>query len=568
MLQDTKKNESQLYFWLMVLVVLLGFGLRIAKLGILPLNNAEAALALNVDLVARGEETEITQTLYTTVTGALFWLFEAGNGIARLLPLLAGTMLIFLPWMLGDLFSDRVKLLMSFGLALDPALMAASKTAGSHMIAVLSLWLVIAFFLKKKPLWTGIAFSPFFMSGVSFLLGGIIFGLTLLWLLLRDPSSEAIKTEIKNFNWKTAAAAFAVSFILIASALFTNPAGIGAVFQDILVAFSISANANISLGLGAFLIAFFVYEFFPLLLGVLRVIKLTDQDSFSIRAFAWAGLVALIVVVLNPGRAALDLIWVSVPLWMLAAQQLDKIIENFREFNLPSAASGLFFLLLIGFMFFNAVGAVNIEYTDRQQLLIRFILLGGSAVLIAITYFLITYSWGEYAAKNALIVGLGVFLFCFGLLMPSWFSAFLGDDPQNELWHQSASFVDAQRLLETVEDLAEMNHGQRIDQSIVLLDVDAPAVQWQLRDQEVVNTNVLVVGESPEMLLTPLTEPQLWGAEYTGQDFRIGVSPNWSWLNFREWMHWIIFHEVSINTEEWRILWVRTDLFPGQSAAE
>jgi hypothetical protein len=562
----TTKNENYIYIGLLILILLLGTALRVANTEKLPLDQLEANLALNARPLPDGDMS-ISQPFYSVVTRFLFWMFDESNLFARLLPIIAGCVLILLPWFIGDFISDRMKLFLSLGLALDPALMAASKTAGSQMIALTGAWLAILFFMKKKPVMTGLCLAIFFMSGTNFILGGVIIGFTLLWILLRDTESEVVKSLLTSFLWRKTLIAFSVTYAVLSSAFFTNPSGIGASFQDLSSVFQPTPVHQLSIGMGMLLIAFFLYELFPLALGIWKILADRKHPELWQRFSIWMSLIAFLIILLLPSRSALDLIWVSVPLWALAAGQLDKLVEDFKDFQPISFAVGTFFLLMIGFLLFTYVGAVNIEY-DQQQLLIRAALIGGSILLLMISFTLVIYTWNVGTARDALLFGIGFHLVVFGFLSQTWHSAYLGVSPESELWRQSASLVDADRLLDTVEDISEMNHGQRINQPMVLLGLDAPALEWLLRDQELIVTNAITSGEAPEMVITDLLEAQFWGAEYTGQDFRSSSNPNWSWLNIREWMHWSIFHEVNLTTDEMAILWVRTDLFPGQSETE
>lgn len=563
---QTTKNKKQLYLAMLIMVLLLGTVLRVANSEKLPLDQMEANLALNARLF-QDEDVTITQPFYTVATSFLFWVFEDTNFFARFVPILAGVILIFLPWFFGDMFSDRLKLLLSIGLALDPALIAASKTAGSHTIAVVGLWLAVLFFIKKKPILVGLFLSMFFMSGTQFILGGVIFALTLLWLIIRDTEAEFVKTLLKDFSWRNMLIAFGLSYIVISSAFFTIPSGIGASFRDFASVFQAKEVQPLTIGMGMLVIALLVYELFPLLLGILKVIKDRKDSALWMRFSKWMSLIAFLIVLLLPNRTAQNLVWLSVPLWLLAASQLDYLIDGLKRVNLISSAAGLFFLLMIGFLLFTYVGAVNIEF-DQQQMLIRGALIGGSLLLILISFLLVIYTWDGDVARNALLLGLGFHLVVFGLFSQSWHSAYLGVSPQSELWRQSTYLVDADRLTVTVRDISEMNHGQRVNQPVVLLDIESPATEWLLRDQDLTVTKALTNGEAPEIVITDLLEPQFWGAEYTGQDFRLSSSPNWSWLNTREWLHWTIFHEVPLTTDEMAILWVRTDLFPGQSVTD
>lgn len=573
---ENKTNTKQ--HWQIIAVILIfivGLSLRIANLGQLPLNEVEAALALDAKGLLTGQE-QFSQPFYTIITSTLFWLFEDHNFFARFVPAIIGSLLILAPWVMGRTFSTRNKMLLSFGLAFDPALIAASKTAGSPIIAVASLFFLLILFYKKKPIGVGIVLALLFMSGPAALFGGILYGLALFWVLLRDEAAAPLKECFRDFSWKPMLISFVVSYVLISTSFFIHPGGIGAAFKGI----STTVPQTTDLGILGVAIALLLYEGFPFIIAIVGRIKQRKNADFIYRfstMLVVLGLVMVLVSVLfNLGGIALDLVWVSIPLWILAAYELDQWVDGLSEIQSLSLVISVFFLLMLGFILFTYVGAVNVEAVNvalnyegaQQKLLLRSLLVVGGILLVGISYFLSAYTWDVGIARNALMLGGGVYLLIFGLFTQTWHSAYLGSQPSAEIWHQSATLVDATLMTETIEDISEMNHGQRIQQSITVVGLDSPALLWLLRDQDITNTPALTSQDAPEMILTNLIDAQYWGAEYTGQDFRLRSTPNWSWLTLQEWLSWTIYHKVDVTTDEMVILWVRTDLFPGQGSGE
>lgn len=572
MLQSTenRKKPETISIIVLVLIVILGLALRVAKTNTLPLDAYEATFALDVEAMLRGNQ-DFGQALYSVETGLFFWLFEANNFFARLLPVLTGTMIILLPWLMGDLFSNRMKLILSVGLAVDPALVAASKTIGSDIFAVAVLWLALICFLKKKPVATGIVLALFLLSGNGFILGGLIFGIALLWMLIRDTSADDVKRAFVAFDWRKAGVSFIAAYLLISSALFTNPAGLSAIFRDIGILFQMDNLTYVAVGIFPLLISLVFYELFPLILGVWGSFVRREESSFWMRFCLVLILAGLVVVLVNPGRMALHLVWLSVPLWLLASRQIEKIINGFQSFDLISLGVAAFLFLMLGFILFSCVSAVNVDGVNvaqgqegsEQQLFIRVLLIAGSLVLMGISYFLATYTWNSLVSRQGLVIGAGVFLILFGLLSQSWHSAYLGNDPSAEMWRPAETLFDADRLVETVADISEMNHGLRKGQPIVIAGIDSPALEWALRDHHITKTDVILAGESSEMVITPLPAPQEF---YTGQDFVVGKNIDWASFSGFDWLSWMLFHESEKYLEERAILWVRTDMFPGGGA--
>jgi hypothetical protein len=563
MLKDQNStNQLASPLWLIAMPFVLGLLIRFVGLGQPFLDNVEANLAIGIHDMVMGQGGIVTQPLYSQITGVLFWLFEDTNFVARFLPAFVGGLLVLFPWFLGDNVTNRQKLILSFGVALDPALIAASKTGSSLILAVLAMAAIWVAFSKRRPVLLGVSFAALLLTGSYFLTGLIIFAITLLWMLKKSEKSEAIKQEVKQFGWKEALISFAISYVLLASFAFLQTSGIGAGFQDIAGLLGKPDPYKVPIGIGALFFGVVIYELFPLVVSIFSVTayrrEMTVENGISLR---WI-VVGLLVILLNGNRTALDLVWISVPLWIVASFGIEKIISGVGKIQPLAVAAAAFYLLLLGFVLFTWVGAVNIEF-DQQRLLIRVVLIAGGLLLLVISYWLSRYSWDIVTANQGLLIGVGSVLLLFGLLTQSWHSANWGNQPENELWRAGSYPVDADRLLVSVEDISEMHRGRRQGQEILVYALDLPSIEWHLREQAVRKVVNISGAETPEMLLSDLVEPEFWSAEYTGQDFLFGATPDWSLLTWREWQKWIIFRDLPLYLQEWGILWVRTDLFPG-----
>ncbi len=132
------------------------FGLRFVSLGAAPLNPLEAAQAWPAWLAATGTQVPNapapTSALFYALQSTLFFLTgggsEAGGDVlARLLPALLGTALVLLPWWWRSWLGRGAALTAAFLLALDPWLVALSRTSdpaaltiGLGLLALTALW--------------------------------------------------------------------------------------------------------------------------------------------------------------------------------------------------------------------------------------------------------------------------------------------------------------------------------------------------------------------------------------------------------------------------------------------
>src|SRR5512136_48260 len=129
---------------LYALALAVAVGLRFLHLGALPLSDIEADWALQALRITQGLKPAISPNpAYVHLTAVLFYVFGATNFLARFWPALAGCVLVLAPWQLRRRFGRIPALLLAFGLAIDPGLVAISHQAGGPMLAIVFLALTV-----------------------------------------------------------------------------------------------------------------------------------------------------------------------------------------------------------------------------------------------------------------------------------------------------------------------------------------------------------------------------------------------------------------------------------------
>ena len=84
---------------LFALALILAVGVRFWNLGAAPLIDSEARLASQALDLSRGEALALgAHPAYLVLLAALFGVVEASNGLARLFPALAGSLVVLLPF--------------------------------------------------------------------------------------------------------------------------------------------------------------------------------------------------------------------------------------------------------------------------------------------------------------------------------------------------------------------------------------------------------------------------------------------------------------------------------------
>ena len=162
------------------LALLIALTLRFINLGAIPLADSEALLANQALALSRGEKVALDpQPAYAALTSLTFALFGSSESTARLWPALAGGLLLIVPYLLRRWLGRRAALILAFGLAFDPGLVAVARQVGgptlSASFALLTLGLAFAGFHFLAGVAAGLAL----LSGPGLFPG--LLGLLLAW---------------------------------------------------------------------------------------------------------------------------------------------------------------------------------------------------------------------------------------------------------------------------------------------------------------------------------------------------------------------------------------------------
>jgi predicted membrane-bound mannosyltransferase len=122
--------------WLYWLAFLIALGFRLIQLGAKPLTDSEAQFALQALHIAQGENPLLgPQPAYILFTSVLFLVTESTNFMARFIPAIAGSALVFAPYYFREKLKPLPALILAFLFAFDPGLVAISRQAGGTILA-------------------------------------------------------------------------------------------------------------------------------------------------------------------------------------------------------------------------------------------------------------------------------------------------------------------------------------------------------------------------------------------------------------------------------------------------
>ena len=547
--------------WLYALAFLFAIILRFAQLGAMPLTDTEAAPALQALHIAQGLKPALDpHPLYILSTSILFFIYGGGTGfLARLIPALVGSALVFAPLLFADRIKPRASLLLAFFIALDPGLVALSRQIASPILALTFLLFAWGFYNQNKSGLAGSFAALALLSGPSIWSG--ILSLAITWGVLRflnsrRPAEERETRGTMQLNRKLLIPFF-VTFFTAGTLFFIAPNGLSAALASIPIFISDWLAPSI-VPAGRLFFSLVIYQPLGVLLVVFALIRGWRTASSRIIHLSIWFFVALLLAVFNPSRQLADLAWALIPLWAMAALELIRNVDVFIEER--SEVAGVIFLtaFIWTFAWLDFSGLTTLP-VDSREYIMRFWLLIGSLFLLVMSLLLVAAGWSIRIARIGGIWGLALALGTLGLGGVIG-TAGLRGQAFPELWWLPEQPVHAHLLEATVSDMSEWGLGNDHAAAVSIVGVKSPALEWALRERQVFVVESLDISSTPEIVITPLQDDPALSSAYRGQDFAWRQTPLWDVTVSQDWVRWVALREMPTSGET-IILWVRDDLF-------
>lgn len=559
------KYEALFY----ILAFLIALGVRLIQLDAMPLTDAEAAPALQALQISQGADTSLSpHPFYILSTSILFLVYGGGTDfLARLMPALMGSLLVFAPLLFDDRIKPRPGLILALFLAIDPGLIALSRQAASPIFAVGFLVFTAGFLNKNKPALTVICAALALLSGPAIWLGLLGIGIT--WAISQAFKRPAVQEEENGgtvpSSWTVFKSnlrppviiLFLITLVTAGTLFLTVPNGIGAAFASIPAFLSRWVQTS-DLSGGLLLLSLLIYQPLALLLALIALIRGWVRGVRRIMFLSIWLLVSLLLAVFLPSRQMADLVWALLPLSVLASLELARHLNVFPEERKEVFGVAALTVFIWSFAWLGFAGMTWFP-ADSKEYLLRFWMLVGALVLLVLSLLLIAAGWSARTARLGGIWGLAVAL---GVLTigGAFGSAGLRGKNFPELWWLPASPVQADLLRDSVSQLSELGMGNDTSANVVIVRLDSPALEWALRDHPVQVVDALDASSSPDLVVTPYEMDPVLVAAYRGQDFSWDQSPVWSDAAPSLWFRWVTLREMP-QASETIILWARDDLF-------
>ena len=547
---------------------------RFLSLGTLPLTNYEATFAIQAFNLSKGLHPLIgPQPGYILLTTALFYLLGSGVFLARFWAAIVGSLLVLAPPLFQQKIGKQAAILLAFFLAIDPGLVAMSRLADGTMFAITFTLFSIGFYLKRKPVFMGISAGLALLGGTAIWPGLAGLVLAYLWTSFsrrkqNDSQAESTLSEppavqgdaVEPFSWKIGLAWAVGTIFFIGMLFFLIPQGISAMAYSL--AYYIKGwGMPTGISPVEMLASLVIYSPLGLVFGLWGVVTgFIRKDKTDLFLARWL-LIALLLALLYTARQMVDLAWVMLPIWTLAARQVKRLIPTDRTNWLPSAGQAVLVFILLVFSWMN-LGWFTQSAPGSNEVSLRIAALIGSLILIILIAILVAWGWSIKAAIEGSLWGFTLMLGLYSL-SATWNGAGMGRLPAAEVWRTGAFVTQADQLMRSMGDLSEWNTGRRDSLDTIVVNPSEPALQWLLRDwRHVRYMETLPSNEKPSLIITSTQQPPGLSSAYTGQGFTLGETPAWAIATPIDLLRWVLYREI-VSEKTGAVLWVRTDLFPG-----
>ena len=550
------RHQTALY----VAAFLLALAVRLIRLGTWTLTDTEAQWALQALGVAQGLHPALgSQPAYVLLTSIIFFFYGSGtNFLARFVPALAGSFLVFVPLLFQERLKPRPGLILAFFLAFDPGLVALSRQAGSSILAVTFLLFAWGFWQRKQSRLAGVFAALALLSG-SALWEGLL-GLGLAWAILqameaREKTESAVSRE--RSEW-VSALWFGIGTLLVGGTLFfLSPNGLSAWLSSLPQYLSGWIHPS-GISAGMMLFSLTAYQPLAVILGLIAIVRGWIYRSKRVMQLSIWMLVALLLAVFYPFHQVSDLAWMLIPLWSLAALELARavnILPEERRQVIGVAGLSIFILFFVWLQFL-AITTLPIPSSQAND---SIWLMAGSLALLVICILLVGVGWSARTAQFGAMwgVALALGIYSFGAMLSA---GNLRVAQGQEMWTADKTPAQANLLLKVANEMSDWSNNNINAQPVTIVGVNSPALAWLLRGHQISLVSTLSASAPPPFAITANQNNPTLAKGYRGESFVWRQAPLWDNAAPSDWMHWLANHQIPQNSET-IIFWVRNDLF-------
>jgi uncharacterized protein (TIGR03663 family) len=546
--------ESALYVGLVLSAGLL----RFCALGSQPLQEKEAELALNVWRFSTGGAANIRgfSPLLFHGTALSYVLFGASDYATRLIPALAGSAMVGLPYLLRSYLGRSAALVCATILAFSPSFVFFSRQLDGGIVAAAAALALLAGVLgylsqkKESQLFLvagslGVLLAADGSAYTILLALGVFFVVTMLYSRRRGlpgPWSTLAwgrADQGRDIPWR-ALVVFAALILLVSTGLLVNLHGVQATLDLVsswLGQFRPVLGGHAWPFYGSLLVA---YELPVLLFGLAGACYLTRRDPFFTLLTCWFGL-SLVLYSLMGTKPPSGVLQILLPLTLLAARSIADLLDRVREgerwlwsrLSLLVCAPALFHLVLQLAAFGDPTNPGDTTYLKRVILSLFFL------VCVALFVGALSMDWRSSLLSGGLLV---LVILAALTARTTWRLNY--DLPGNpfELLVENPTSPDVRNLAKAIEEFSNQQEGQRDSIDVSIVGDESPVLAWYLKGFPDLSFVAQSNSAAASVVVTPLAQPP-YLPDHRGARFRIQSSWTGEDQTVHALVNWFLFRE-------------------------
>lgn len=561
-LEETERVKTQQIqletFWPVLVWLLFGLTvlLRLVDLSQIPISESEANLALLSARVAQGQ-TGVASVLpvYTGVTTVLFFVFGNADFWVRILPIAAGSSLIFLPTLWRDRLGFKKVLALSVAFALVPAITYFSRTIASPIFATAALLWLISLIRLRRWAWAGVVTACLWLSG-SFALPLSI--LAILGFLIAGQETSKVAQfaqdlRIEKYGLIRFGYSLLITLILISTSFFLNPSGLGDIGSFLTSSFDIlrSWQPTELIRFAFLLLQYCLVPLFLFAWNWLNIGSRTNETRPHRMVWLEVATFALVFAIFNAGF----LLPFSIIIWSMGINNFNergKLLERKGTIYLPLVFFGVALFVYVSFV---AKTWANATYNTTG---LGLAILAG-LLLYAFAHGFVGLGWSSSLAKRAALTSLGVVLIA-GTLAGTFRLVLAAPEKSALHWQNSSVFTDTvlNTLLNEFKESAKFEAGELLFRADTLPNVP---YEWLTRNLTALRPQNREV--KPQVIITATDTPGS-GIEsnYRGMVFTGSEKIDWANIDLKSFVAGIFGTDMpTVKNQDY--LWVDNSFFSG-----
>jgi len=527
-------------------LVLVGLGIRFARLGFWPLTEAEAWNALAAWRATLGDawRPAAYSPLIFGVAWPLFALTKSSEFALRLFSAAVGGALPLLAYAAREEMGRRGALAAAVMLALGPSWVYYSRIADGTILSAAAgilLWLCVVRWRSARL--TGLTLGLGVAAGTG-VYASVLF---VMWLWIVERRRPRFEGE----DLGVIARWFLGTLTVAATAGGLNLGGLAAVGESAgQWVLSLSPfRAQLPWYHGLRLLA--NYELLTLILAVWGAISAWKSGEHAKRATVLWAAGALVGHTLLGHRSSTQFLDLLVPLTILAAWGVEDVwpeLGSFSDFEWVAFLAGL---VMVGFVFLNVA-----SYTYMKQIGFIYRAVLGAILLLAGALSLSRYR----SIRSAIAVGgllVMVCLFIFTVRTTTALAYQTGRDPREAIVPTAGS-VELRLLSEDVAALGYRMVGDPTSLDIVYEERLGPWIPWILRHYRARSVVRIAPEPMADLLVTGPYEEGSWPRGYVGERFALRQSWPKQTVTWARRFRWLFYREPMGQVENQDVqLWAK-----------